>query len=144
MDPNQTKLTDYYQLLEKIEVLISSNSECSEIINQASNLHKERLAISHPELEVSCLLKQLLENIKNNSCKIPQAKRHDHIIKIISISLLVYAGPRAYNFLHENIPNGLPCLCTVQRIIRSEYKPMNEGEFLFDDLLIHLNNYKAH
>jgi len=89
------------------------------------------------------LLKRLLENVKNNSNKIPQDKCHDHIIKQFSTSLLIYTGPRTYNFLHENIPNGLPCLRKVQRIISSEYKPFTEGEFLFDELLSHLNNYEA-
>jgi len=32
--PNQTKITDYCELVEKVEVLLSSNSECSNIIMQ--------------------------------------------------------------------------------------------------------------
>ena len=100
----------------------------------------------HPELETEkfgSLFKQLLENITVNANKVPQARRHDHIIKKFSTSLLIYAGSRAYNFLHRNIPDGLPCLRTVQRIIRSEYKSMREGEFLFADLLAHLHSSNA-
>ena len=41
------------------------------------------------------------------------------------------------------MPNGLPCLCTVQRIIHSDYKSIAEGEFLFDELFAHLNSYGA-
>ena len=81
-NPSQTKITDYCELVKKVEVLLSVNSECSNIIAAASKTYRERQAISHPdEVEVNCsLLKRLLDNIKKNSDKIPQAKWHDHII----------------------------------------------------------------
>ena len=129
-----------------MQSLACNNSECQSMINEAYKLQRERLTMCHPELgaeNFSSLFKHLLENITVNANKVPQAKRHDHIIKKFSTSLLIYAGPRAYNFLQRNIPDGLPCLRTVQRTIRSEYKPMREGEFLFDDLLNHLNSYNA-
>ena len=146
MDPNQTRITHYYNLLHQMQSLACNNSECQSMINEAYKLQRERLTMCHPELgaeNFSSLFKHLLENITVNANKVPQAKRHDHIIKKFSTSLLIYAGPRAYNFLQRNIPDGLPCLRTVQRTIRSEYKPMREGEFLFDDLLNHLNSYNA-
>ena len=83
------------------------------IINEVDKIQRERLTMCHPELETEkfgSLFKQLLENITLNANKVPQARRHDHIIKKFSTSLLIYAGPRAYNFLHRNIPDGLPCL----------------------------------
>ena len=90
------------------------------------------------------MLKQLLTNAKANVDKmVPQAKRHNAIIKKFSTSLLIYAGPRAYNFLHENMPQALPSLRTIQRIIRSEYKHIGEGEYRFDDLVAHLESYGA-
>ena len=146
IDPNQTKITDYYKLLDKIESLASSSSEYGSIINEVDKIQRERLTMCHPELETEkfgSLFKQLLENITLNANKVPQARRHDHIIKKFSTSLLIYAGPRAYNFLHRNIPDGLTCLRTVQRITRSEYKSMREGEFLFADLLAHLHSSNA-
>ena len=51
--------------------------------------------------------------------------------------------PRAYNFMHENMPHALPSLRTVQRIIHSDYKPISEGEFRFDELVTHLNSFGA-
>ena len=119
MDPNQNKITDYYKLLDKMELLMRSNSEYDNIIKEANKLHRERLTTYLPELateKISPLFKQLLENITVNADKVPQAKRHDHIIKKFSTSVLIYTGPRAYNFLQRNI-DGLPCLRTVQRII---------------------------
>ena len=146
IDPNQTKITDYYKLLDKIKSLASSSSEYGSIINEVDKIQRERLTLCHPELEtekIGSLFKQLLENITLNANKVPQARRHDHIIKKFSTSLLIYAGPRTYNFLHRNIPDGLPCFRTVQRITRSEYKSMREGEFLFADLLAHLHSSNA-
>ena len=49
----------------------------------------------------------------------------------------------AYTFFCQNLPEALPCLRTVQRMINSEYCNINEGEFRFDDLLKHINLYKA-
>lgn len=146
IDPNQTKITDHYKLLDEIEMLACSSEEYGNIINEAYKMQRERLTMCHPELgteKFSSLFKTLLENIIVNASKVPQARRHDHIIKKFSTSLLIYAGPRAYNFLQSNMSGGLPCLRTVQRNIRSEYKTMREGEFLFADLPAHLNSYKA-
>ena len=53
---------------------------------------------------------------------------------------MIYAGPLAYEFLQQNLPQALQCLWTV---IHSEYKTIVEGDFRFDDLLHHINQYKA-
>ena len=84
IDPNQTKITDYYKLLDKIESLASSSSEYGSIINEVDKIQRERLTMCHPELETEkfgSLFKQMLENITLNANKVPQARRHDHIIK---------------------------------------------------------------
>lgn len=66
------------------------------------------------------------------------------MLKIFFTSLVIlYAGPLAYNFLHENLPHALPSLRNVQRILHSEYKTINEGEFQFDELATHLSQHKA-
>ena len=119
IDPNQTKITDHYKLLDEIEMLACSSAEYGNIINEAYKMQRERLTMCHPELgteKFSSLFKTLLENIIVNANKVPQARCHDHIIKKFSTSLLIYAGPRAYNFLQRNMSGGLPCLRTVHRI----------------------------
>ena len=93
IDPNQTKITDYYKLLDKIESLASSSSEYGSIINEVDKIQRERLTMCHPELETEkfgSLFKQLLENITLNANKVPQARWHDHIIKKFSTSFLIY------------------------------------------------------
>ena len=64
-------------------------------------------------------------------------------MKKISTSLFIYAGPLAYSFVHQNMPQSLPSLKTVQRIVHNEYEVMHEGEFRFDQLLNHINSYKC-
>ena len=49
----------------------------------------------------------------------------------------------AYNVFCKNLPEALPCLKTVQRMMNSEYCNMSEGELRFDELLRHINLYKA-
>eukprot|EP00731_Ephydatia_muelleri_P032371 Em0023g878a len=41
------------------------------------------------------------------------------------------------------MPQALPSLRTVQRIVHHEYEVMNEGEFRFDQLANHINSYKC-
>ena len=62
-------------------------------------------------------------------------------MKKFATSLFIYCGPLAYNFLHQNMPEGLPSLRIVQNILLNEYHPINEGSFRFQELLQHLNSY---
>ena len=68
---------------------------------------------------------------------------HNTLLKKFATSLLIYCGPMAYNFISSNLPRALPCLRTVQRYISAEYTPFQEGVFRFDELLDHLNCFKA-
>ena len=49
-------------------------------------------------------------------------------MKKFATSLLIYAGPLAYNFLQQNMPEALPCIRTIQNLIYSEYHPIQEEE----------------
>ena len=53
------------------------------------------------------------------------------------------AGPLAYEFLQQNLPQALQYLRTVQHVIHLEYKTIVEGDVRFDDLLHQINQYKA-
>lgn len=88
-------------------------------------------------------MKQLLSNAIRNANKVPKGRRHDIVIKKFAISLFILSGPMAYNFFCQNLPEALPCLRTVQRMVSSEYCKINKGEFRFDDLLKHIDMYKA-
>ena len=84
-----------------------------------------------------------MDNAQFNIHKLPKERRHDHVMKKFSTSLFIYAGPLAYSFVHQTMPQALPSLRTVQRIVHNEYEVMNEGEFRFDQLANHINSYKC-
>ena len=44
----------------------------------------------------------------------------------------------AYNHVHHNMPDALPCLCAVQRNLHTEYNPLSEGNFRFEKLVNYL------
>jgi len=80
--------------------------------------------------------------IKNSERSLP-GRQHDYIIKKLPLSLYIFSGPLAYNFLHKNMPESLPPSRTVQRMVHKEYEHITEGEFRFDMLVKHIEFYKA-
>lgn len=92
---------------------------------------------------VSPLLQEMFSNAKKNMENIPQQGCREEVLKKFATSLFIYSGPMAYHFIHQNLPEVLPLLRTVQRIVSHKYQPLHEGEFRFDELLVHLNAYKA-
>jgi hypothetical protein len=139
---NQLKITSFFNVIDKITTLVAGNQQVQSVVQ--SELEKSSILACKPLLaNLSPLLKQLMCNAEKNSQKHPHMRRHDEIIKKFCISLFIYCGPMAYDFIHKNMPEALPSLCTVQREIRKDCLPVNEGEFRFDQLLSHLKSYKA-
>lgn len=89
------------------------------------------------------LLKKLIKNAEMNALKLPQQRRHEVVMKKFATSLFIFSGPMAYNFVYRNLPEAIPSLRTVQRIVSDDYKPLHEGVFRFQELLSHLNSYNA-
>ena len=86
---------------------------------------------------------KLFKNVQNNCRLVPQARRHNEIVKSYSLSLLVMVGQSSYKLIHANMPEAFPSLSTVEREASKHYHPLKEGEFLFDKLAAHLDAYKA-
>ena len=82
-------------------------------------------------------------NAEKNLEKLPKQRRHQQLLRKFFISLFIYCGPLAYDFIHSNMPEALPSLRTVQRELSSEYQPIHKGEFRFKELLTHLNAYES-
>lgn len=108
------------------------------IIQATEEQRRERQVVS-----ISPLFNQLLRNAERNAQKLPSRKRHAVVMKKFATSLLIYAGPLAYNFIQQNMPKALPCRRTAQTLLYSEYHPIKEGKFRFDALLKHLECYGA-
>ena len=137
-DPSQTKITSFFDIVEKITKLTDAAPEYNAIIRATEEQRRERRITS-----VSPLFNQLLLNAEHNAQKIPTQRRHAAVMKKFSISLLIYSGPLAYKFLQKNMPEALPSIRTVQSLLYDEYKPIHEGTFRFDELLQHLECYGA-
>ena len=103
----------------------------------------ERIQVVSNEKNFGPLLKKLLLTIESNALKLPQQRRYEAIMKKFSTSLFIFSGPIAYDFLHRNMPEAIPSLRTVQRVVAQEYQTLHEGVFRFDELLSQLDSYNA-
>ena len=134
-DPKQCKITTLYQtVMQKV----STVPELEDVLQTAQQQGRGTQFGN-----ISAMLKELILNAEKNASKCRQAIRHQIIVKKFATSMLIYCGPMAYNFLHCNLPNAMPSLRSVQRIVTRNYKTFIEGEFRFDDLLAHLNSFNA-
>ena len=135
-DPGQTCITDYFNLLNEIEMLAKENAKLSKLLQQNDNR-------SFNTGGLNPILRQILINAEKNAFIYPSQRRHTEILKKFSTALFIYCGPLAYDFLHQNMSQGLPSLRTVQRIIHAQYKTLHEGVFRFDELLAHITDHNA-
>ena len=122
----QTKITDYYEVVDRIDMVIKENYG---FIEQSA----PELKFNVDGSNFHSFFKELLHNAEKNCSKIPTQRRHDTLVKDFATALFVYSGPIAYNFIHKNIPECLPSLRTVQRLVHSNYTFHVEGVFISKD-----------
>ena len=135
-DPTQTCITDYFKILDDIEILAKQNAKLSKLLQQSNNKSLNTGGLTP-------ILRQILINAEKNAFIYPSQRRHTEILKKFSTALFIYCGPLAYDFLHQNMCQALPSLRTVQRIIHAQYKTLHEGIFRFDELLTHITDHNA-
>ena len=135
-DSRQCKITSFFEALMST---VNRDPSLKEVIE---NEYQHQQPCSNFR-NFSCMLKALLHNAEKNTPKTNQSIRHDMVIKKFASSLLIFCGPMAYNFIQKNMDAALPSLRTVQRLFHKDHRPFIEGEFRFDDLLVHLNKYEA-
>ena len=140
LDPARSKITDYYQILNKIEKLVRENDQLSFLLQQSPG---------HDTQTVSCLekltpvLQSIITNAESNVDRSGTGRRHPTMVKKFATAVFIYAGPLAYELLQQNMPEALPSLRTVQRNVHKEFKPTEEGHFRFDELVNHIRHYNA-
>ena len=144
-DPLQTKLTDYYKLVDEVDMISRSNPDVMKAFDNANEERRKMLGLfpSSDKLEFKSFFQQIISNAENNVLRHPHGRRHSEVIKKFATSLFLYAGSMAYSFVQQNMPSALPCLCTVQESIHAEYRPLSEGQFRFDDLVVYLKKFDA-
>lgn len=134
--PSQLKLTDYWQVLNELELLLRKNASLSDFIN--NSLHHTSFNESET---IGPLLQKVLKNIERNHGKAPKQRRHDSIVKLFATALYIFSGSMTYEFIHRNLPEALPSLRTVEAIVQSQYSHIEEGVFRFDEAVEHLHKY---
>ena len=77
-----------------------------------------------------------------NTCKKRQQAYRHVVLRTFASSLYCLIGKSGYELLSSNLGNALPSLRTVQPIISTKQR-INEGEFQFDQLQQHLNEWKS-
>lgn len=142
-DQNQSLIEDYGFVIDEIEQLTHENKILRDLVK---TIDKQLKQVSKPTSSslssFPIMLQHLIKNAEKNVGKAPKGRRHLEVIKNFAISLFIYTGPMAYNFLQQNITIALPSLRTIQSQVYSEYRVISEGEFRFDELSEHLKRYK--
>ena len=135
----QSRITDYWKILSNIEKLARENEKLSLLLLQAYDTSCE--PCSH--VSFTTILKEMICNAEKNCGQYRTHRRHPIILKKFATALFLLAGPLAYEFIHQNMPEALPCVRSIQAAIHSEYKTIHEGTFRFDELREHLDQYGA-
>ena len=141
-DPLQLRITDYWNLMDNIEQLQYKNEKLSMLLREL----ELSLVASHQnqtKSKFNNLLQSMISNAEQNCGKFPTKRKHSSTIKQFATALFLFSGPLAYEFLQQNIPQALPCVCTIQSNIHAEYKCVDEGSFRFDELKEHIERYGA-
>ena len=145
-DSGQTHITDYWSILNNVEKLANENKRLSTLLQQFREQFKYDQTSNETPNHISSftnILKQMMVNAEKNIGQYPTHRRHPEILKKFSTALFILAGPMAYEFIHQNMPEALPCMRTVQRSIHAEYETIDEGSFRFEEVKQHLDRYKA-
>ena len=76
-DPLQTKLTDYYELVNEVDLLSTSNPDLMKAFSNANEERRKMLGIS-PSGDK---LEQIISNAEKNSLRYPHGRRHSEVVK---------------------------------------------------------------
>jgi hypothetical protein len=126
----QCKITDFFDILK----FIDENDHIRKELNNACG--------NEMSSTVQQILRQLLENAERNNQYNTSKGNHDQMIKKFASSLLYLVGNAGYQLLQVNLGNALLSVTTVLCDLATK-KKVKEGDFLFDELVTHLKEWKA-
>ncbi|KAK3920118.1 E3 SUMO-protein ligase ZBED1 [Frankliniella fusca] len=129
--PGQSLITNYFQILNEIEVTLKSNEEMIKILKARC---KELELEIESDGDVSNLLKLLLDSAQKNSLGKNHGQRYDEDIQLLAAYLFIVGGRMLYEFLQTNLTNSLPSISTVDRTLKKYSTPVIEGTFRFQEL----------
>ena len=136
------KITEYFPILNQIDKLIFENKRLSKFIQSELAKHTNEISTNSQKF-TSKFLNKLFENSIKNADRNPRGRHHNEVITKFAISLFIWSGPMAYEFLHKNLPEAIPSTSLIRDKIHSQYSHISEGEFMFDELVTHLQRFKC-
>ncbi|KAK5638760.1 hypothetical protein RI129_013055 [Pyrocoelia pectoralis] len=154
LDINQLKMTDYFDICEKIKCQIQECPSLKTEFTLSANLFFQQKNLRKNIDEFTDSKKNTPSDFfdaikmaasKNSDVKAPSANRYPHDLKKLCLYLFLISGRLAYQTLVANIPRGLPSISTVLRSLSGYYK-FSEGEVAMSELKDYLNqrNYPLH
>ena len=108
---NQKRITDYFEILTDIERLIINNKRLSASLQ--TSMHESRMQYNSL---CSTVLRQIIVNAEANAGNLNTQRRYPEIVKKFSMALFIYAGPMAYEFIHQNMPEAFH-LCELFKML---------------------------
>ena len=137
-DPDQTAITDFFFVIDEIDRLTNDNKKLLDMLRLRDTSDSQSTLQS-----CTPILRQIVANAERNVSRLPHGRRHSEMLKKFATSLFIYARSLAYDFLQKNLSQVMPSLRSVQRIVHSEYKTINEGQFRFDELAEYIDLHNA-
>jgi len=125
-----SKITDYYTVLNKLQLLIQENEELKKNLEQAMSAALKVESTQTPP-KLSFMLELLLQSAKKNAMKKTGGERYDEVIKALGHILFHVGGLQLYEILCKNLP--FPSVSTIRRMIYKQ-NSITEGVFRIKQL----------
>jgi len=129
-------------LLNQIDKLIFENKQLLKFIQPELTKHTNKLSANSQKF-TSTFLNKLFENLIKNADRNPHGYHHNEVITKFAISLFIWLEPVAYEFLDKNLLEAIPSISLIRNKIHSQYSHISEGEFMLDELVTHLQQFKC-
>ncbi|CAH1103849.1 unnamed protein product [Psylliodes chrysocephalus] len=126
---NQTKLTDYYEILNVVEKLIDENPQVRASFNDSI----KSTPIKDNSTTSIGLLQALLKTAENNSQCNAQRYRFSEPLKLFGLYIFMIGGRLLYETLYSNLSQSLPSISTLMRTLDNHPK-ISEGVVRFTEL----------
>ncbi len=86
-DPAQSKITSFFEVVDKVVALVEESSTISEMMQAL----QDRRGFERHANRFSPLFRQLMLNAEKNLEELPKQRRHQELLKKFSISLFIVA-----------------------------------------------------
>lgn len=106
------KITDFFEILNKLEIVMKENKDLKK---RLLSMSKTNANSNKKELEISNVLKVLLESAMKNAGRKTGGERYDDVMHELGQTFYHMDGLQNYKILCQNLPT--PAVSTVRRKI---------------------------